>query len=132
VVGDLLLIEVANRLRSCVREVDTVARFGGDEFVVKLSSLNADKVEAASMALAIAEKIRSRLSEPYLLTVTNEDMTEAVVEHRSSASIGVTVFGKDATSQEDVLKQADIAMYQAKANGRNMIRFYDSNLGPCA
>jgi diguanylate cyclase (GGDEF)-like protein/PAS domain S-box-containing protein len=125
VVGDLLLIEVANRIKSCVREVDTVARFGGDEFVIKLSRLNTDEVEAAALALSIAEKIRARVAEPYQLTVTNEDMSEMVVEHRCSASIGVTIFGKNALSQVEVMKQADAAMYQAKEAGRNAIRFFE-------
>jgi len=126
VVGDLLLIEVANRIRSCVREVDTVARFGGDEFVIKLSRLNTDKTEAAALALSIAEKIRACVAEPYQLTVTHDDMSEMLVEHRCSASIGVTIFGKNATSQAEVMKQADAAMYQAKEAGRNSIRIYES------
>jgi len=124
VVGDLLLIEVANRLKSCVREVDTVARFGGDEFVVKLNGLNADREEAKSLALVIAEKIRARLSDPYLLSVTSETLAESVVEHRCSASIGVTIFGNDSANEETVMKQADAAMYLAKEAGRNQIRFY--------
>jgi diguanylate cyclase (GGDEF)-like protein len=108
-----------------VREVDTVARFGGDEFVVELDGVNADREEAILQSHIIAEKIRSCLSEPYLLSVSNEDTDETVVEHHSSASIGVTVFGKDATSQDDVMKQADAEMYNAKNSGRNVISIYE-------
>lgn len=122
--GDLMLIEAANRIKSCVREVDTVARFGGDEFVVELNGMNSDRDEAVSQTLIIAEKIRSCLSEPYLLSVANEGTDEAVVEHHSSASIGVTVFGKEAVSQEEVMKQADAEMYNAKNSGRNIISIY--------
>lgn len=125
VVGDLLLIEAANRIKSCVREVDTVARFGGDEFVIKLGRLNTDKVAATLLARSIAEKIRTCIAEPYHLKVTQENQQEIIVEHHCSASIGVTVFGKDALSQVEVMKQADAAMYLAKDAGRNVIRFFE-------
>jgi diguanylate cyclase (GGDEF)-like protein/PAS domain S-box-containing protein len=123
-VGDLLLIEVAQRLTGCVREVDTVARFGGDEFVVMLNELDADKTESAAQAGIIAEKIRTTLSEPYLLTFKHESESEATVEHHCAASIGVVVFNSE-TSAENIIKWADIAMYQAKEAGRNLIRFYE-------
>ncbi|MEO8170458.1 MAG: diguanylate cyclase, partial [Oxalobacteraceae bacterium] len=123
-VGDLLLIEVARRLISCVRETDTVARFGGDEFVVMLSNLSTDKAESASQAGIIAEKIRLSLSAPYLLTVSHEAKPDTTVEHRCTASIGAVVFIGNEASQDDVLKWADAAMYQAKDAGRNAIRFY--------
>lgn len=126
VAGDLLLIETADRLQSCVREVDTVARFGGDEFVVMLSELNPDEVESTSQAEIVAEKIRIRLSEPYLLTIKREGKADATVEHQCTVSIGVTLFINHATSPDDILKWADTAMYQAKEEGRNSIRFYDS------
>ena len=67
--GDLLLVEVARRITQCVREVDTVARFGGDEFVIMLSDLDVDKTESIAQAAIVAEKIRSSLSEPYVLTL---------------------------------------------------------------
>ncbi|MDP2826715.1 MAG: diguanylate cyclase [Sulfuritalea sp.] len=126
VVGDLLLIEAADRLKCCVREMDTVARFGGDEFVVMLSDLNADKAESTSHAEIVAEKIRIRLSEPYLLTIRQEGKEDTTVEHHCTVSIGVTLFIDHEASQDDILKWADVAMYQAKEAGRNSIRFYDS------
>ena len=124
--GDLLLIEAATRLKSCVRAVDTVARFGGDEFVVMINELNADKSESATQGGVIAEKIRAALAKPYVLQVRHEGTAQTTVEHQCTASIGVALFGKDDSSQEDVLKRADTAMYQAKEAGRNLIRFYDA------
>jgi len=123
-VGDLLLIEVADRLRTCVREVDTVARFGGDEFVVIVSELDADKTETAAQAHKIADKIRGALARPYVLKVPGDGNGGATVEHRCTVSIGVALFGKDDTKQDDLLKWADNAMYQAKEAGRNLIRIY--------
>jgi len=127
-VGDLLLIEVANRLKSCVRQVDTVARFGGDEFVVMISELEADKVESAAQARIIAEKIRCTLSEPYLLTIETAGKAKKTVEHQCTVSLGVAFFIGTETSQEEILKRADEAMYQAKEAGRNSIRFYDAEV----
>ncbi|MDD5384292.1 MAG: diguanylate cyclase [Gallionella sp.] len=123
-VGDLLLIEVAHRLTSCVREADTVARFGGDEFVVMLSDLDADKAESTAQAGIVAEKIRVTLAEPYLLACKQEGNAEAIIEHRCAASIGVALFINHEAGPEEVLKWADMAMYQAKEGGRNSIRFY--------
>jgi len=125
--GDLLLIEVANRLKECVREVDTAARFGGDEFVVMLDELNVDKAESASQARIIAEKIRTDLSDPYLLTIKHEAGADTTIEHCCTVSIGVVVFINDDGSQEDVLKWADAAMYKAKESGGNQIYFSDAN-----
>jgi diguanylate cyclase (GGDEF)-like protein len=115
-VGDLLLKEVASRLSKNVREGDTVARLGGDEFVVALESLNSIAHEAASQSEMIAEKIRTELSQPYLL---ND------IEHNSSPSIGVSLFRGHQSSLEEILKQADLAMYQAKSAGRNKVCFFD-------
>lgn len=125
-VGDLLLKEVAQRLKACVREVDTVARIGGDEFVVVLGELDADPGMFAALARASAEKIRVALSRPYLLTVQREGKTETTIEHHCSASIGVTLYYNHNNSQEDILKWADQAMYQAKQGGRDMVCFHDS------
>jgi diguanylate cyclase (GGDEF)-like protein/PAS domain S-box-containing protein len=123
-VGDLLLIEAAARLKRCVRQMDTVARFGGDEFVVMLSHLHADQATSASHATAVAEKIRASLSEPYVLTIMRNGKADATVRHYCSVSIGVALFiGQDDT-QDDILKWADKAMYQAKQAGRNSIRLY--------
>jgi diguanylate cyclase (GGDEF)-like protein len=126
-VGDLLLIEVANRLTSCVREMDTAARFGGDEFVVMLSELDVDKTVATSQAQLVAEKILSALSAPYLLSVSHEGQPYSTVKHHCTSSIGVAMFVNHKCSQDDILRQADTAMYQAKEGGRNQIRFYDAN-----
>jgi diguanylate cyclase (GGDEF)-like protein len=123
-VGDLLLIEVARRLTGCVRETDTVARFGGDEFVVILSELETDKADSATHAGIVAEKIRSALAEPYLLTRKQEDGTAMSVEHHCTSSIGIVIFINHEASPEEVLKCADMAMYQAKEGGRNAVRFY--------
>lgn len=123
-VGDLLLIEAADRLKSCMRETDTVARFGGDEFVVMLSDLNSDRAESASQAEIVAEKIRLALAEPYLLTIKREGKADILVEHHCTASIGVALFINHEAEQDDILKWADMAMYQAKESGRNRIRFY--------
>lgn len=123
-VGDMLLVEVANRLIQCVRKGDTVARFGGDEFVVVLNALDQDPAIAQSQAHAVAEKIRSRLAEPYRMKVTREDESETVVEHHCSASVGVVVFMDHVSHPEDLLKSADAAMYQAKQSGPNAIRFH--------
>ncbi len=125
VVGDLLLIEAADRLRTCVREMDTVARFGGDEFVVMISELDKDKTESALQARSVAEKILATLSAPYRLTIKHEGKADSTVEHRCTLSIGVVLFFNHEASQIDILKWADMAMYQAKATGRNLIRFYE-------
>lgn len=117
-VGDLLLIEVAERLKACVREADTVARFGGDEFVVLLCELDTKQHDAAAQATAIAEKIRTRLAEPYVLHAAP---TAPAIEHQCTASIGVAVFHGRDESQNGVIDQADAAMYQAKEDGRNRI-----------
>ncbi len=122
-VGDLLLIEVARRLMSCVREIDTVARFGGDEFVVLLSNLAEDKAQSAALAGIIAEKIRSALSAPYQLSVGGDGKVDATVEHRCTASTGAALFVGYEVTQHDIFKWADAAMYQAKEAGRNSVRF---------
>lgn len=123
-IGDLLLIEVADRLKNCVREMDTVARFGGDEFVVMLNQLDADKGESICQAEIIAEKLRMTLAEPYVLTIKHAAGVETVVEHFCPASIGATLFHNDA-SQPDILKRADSAMYLAKQAGGNQVWFCD-------
>ena len=126
-VGDLLLIEVARRLTSCVRESDTVARFGGDEFVLLLSDLDEDKAVSTLQAGIIAEKIRTSLSAPYRLDIGGDGKADATVEHRCTASIGAALFIKHEVPQHDIFKWADAAMYQAKEAGRNSVRFFDLN-----
>lgn len=125
-VGDLLLIEVADRLKGCIRGIDTVARFGGDEFVIIVSELAADEADSISQATAIAEKIRIALSEPYQLNVRRDEKSGSTVEHHCTVTIGAALFFNHEGSQDDILKWADAAMYEAKAAGRNMIRFFDS------
>ncbi len=118
-IGDLLLIEVAKRLQLCVRDVDVVARFGGDEFVVVLEMLGAAIHEAANQAELLAEHIRDALNEPYQLKNHL---------HHATPSIGIVLFKGHHTSMDDLLKHADTAMYQSKNAGRNTIRFYDPAL----
>ncbi len=115
-IGDLLLIEVAQRLTSCVRDGDTVARLGGDEFVVVLETLGTAEQKAATQAERVAEKIRDALGQPYQLKER---------AHHTTPSIGIAMFRGHQDSIDDLLKYADIAMYQAKTAGRNAIRFYD-------
>ena len=114
--GDLLLKQVADRLKQCVRGEDTVARQGGDEFVVLLSDLGTGEPEAASTAESIAEKILEQLNLPYQI---------GHFSHHSTASIGVTLFSGNQSSVDDLMKQADLAMYRAKGAGRNIVRFFD-------
>jgi len=125
-VGDLLLIEVASRLLACVRQVDTVSRFGGDEFVVLLGELNTHQLASIQQARLLAEKIRLKLAEPYLLTV-DDRAPQRTVTHRCSASIGFVVFNGSNAVLSEVLKAADTAMYRAKEAGRNTVYFDEAN-----
>jgi diguanylate cyclase (GGDEF)-like protein/PAS domain S-box-containing protein len=118
-IGDRLLVEVATRLRSCVREIDTVSRLGGDEFVVLLEQLSGDRDEAARQASAVGDKIIARLREPCDLSVDT---------YRGTTSVGVALFIGQEASVEELLKRADLAMYQAKAAGRNTLRFFDPEM----
>ncbi|SDP48280.1 response regulator receiver modulated diguanylate cyclase/phosphodiesterase with PAS/PAC sensor(s) [Rhodoferax sp. OV413] len=115
-VGDLLLQQVAARLHACMREVDCVARLGGDEFVVLLEALSQQAHEAATQAEAIANKILYALGQPYTLRGQ---------AHDSTPSIGIVVFAQDHASLDELLKKADVAMYQAKSAGRNTACFFD-------
>ena len=118
-VGDAMLVQVAQRLNGCVREGDTVARLGGDEFVVLLENLHEKPEEAAATTKVIGEKILAVLHRSYQL---------ADQQHLASASIGVTMFLGQRDSIDELLKRADIAMYQAKTAGRHTIRFFDQQL----
>ena len=117
--GDELLIQVAQRLRACVRVADTVARLGGDEFVVMLNDLSTRTDEAAQLSQRIGEKILASLAEPYQLQGH---------EHQSHCSIGATVFGGTLQMATELLKQADIAMYQVKARRGNGLCFFDPRM----
>ena len=118
-VGDELLQQVAQRLRACVRVADTVARLGGDEFVVMLNELSSSTEEAAQLAQRIGEKILHGLSQPYVLKGH---------AHQSGCSIGATLFGGSLQTATELLKQADIAMYQVKARRGNGLCFFDPRM----
>lgn len=117
--GDRLLKQVAQRLVACVREVDTVARLGGDEFVVMLLDLSEDAYVAATQTELVGEKILETLNQPYLLGEST---------FISTPSIGITLFGEQKESMDDLLKRADLAMYESKAAGRNTLRFFDTSM----
>ena len=118
-IGDLLLTEVARRLQACVREGDTVARLGGDEFIVMLENLSEDPHQAATQTEVVGNKILAALSSSYLLEG---------YQHHCSASIGIGLFHNQETTEEELLKRIDTAMYQAKGAGRNTLRFFDPGM----
>lgn len=117
--GDLLLKQVAERLKQCVRESDTVARLGGDEFVVMLEDLSEERAMAAQEVEQITNLILERLNVPYQL---------GELEYISTPSIGAAMFGEHGESHDELLKHADIAMYQAKKSGRNVVRMFDFDM----
>ena len=117
--GDLLLQEVAKRLSTCVRENDTVARLGGDEFVVMLEGLDLQPVAAAAQAEVVARKIIVALGRPYQLDTH---------EYHITPSIGITLFNQHSSEMDALIGEADIAMYQAKKEGRNTLRFFSQNM----
>jgi len=117
--GDLLLQQIAERLTACVRQNDTVARLGGDEFVILLENLSQHNLEAVKQTEVIGEKILAILEQPYQLTNHH---------YQNTASIGITLFNNCLQSVDELLKQADIAMYQAKNSGRNALRFFDPEM----
>ncbi|MCK9389073.1 MAG: EAL domain-containing protein [Sulfuritalea sp.] len=117
--GDLLLQQVAQRLTNCIREGDTVARPGGDEFVVMLEDLSELSEEAAAQSEAVGDKILAALNQSYPL---------AGHKHHCTASIGITLFNDHLNSVDELMKRADLALYQAKAAGRNTLRFFDPQM----
>ncbi|MBL0393826.1 EAL domain-containing protein [Ramlibacter monticola] len=117
--GDLLLQQVARRLRNCVARGDMVARLGGDEFVVLLENTPEKPLDPLTAAQSVSQRILDALGEPYVLPG---------YLHHSTCSIGVTVFGPARSGVSELLKQADLAMYQAKAAGRNTVRFFDPEM----
>lgn len=121
--GDELLKQVAARLKSCVREGDTVARPGGDEFIILLQGLSFEKSEAITQTRFIAEKILSLFRQPFLLSESQYVLT---------ASIGINLFFDQHESAEELMKRSDLAMYQAKAAGRNALRFFDPTMQEAA
>ena len=114
-IGDLMLQAISQRLSVCVREGDTVARIGGDEFMVMLENLSKSAKNSSSLAVSVGNKILSAIDKPFQL---------AGHDCRCSASIGLTIFTGHSYSVDELKKQADIAMYQAKAAGRNMLRIF--------
>jgi diguanylate cyclase (GGDEF)-like protein/PAS domain S-box-containing protein len=122
--GDQLLAEVARRITAGIREQDSAARLGGDEFIVMLEALSGDIDEAVQQAEMVAEKIRAALGQPYRMVRTDG----GTIAHRCTSSIGLTLFRSHDDSVEDLIKWADMAMYQAKLAGRNAIRFFDPTM----
>ena len=118
-IGDLLLREVAIRLQDCMRESDTAARMGGDEFIVLLPTIDAELSEAEQDAMLVAEKIRHALCQPFELAGHRLDI---------SCSIGVAIYPEHGSNEEQLLKHADIAMYHAKQNGRNNVQTYQAGM----
>ena len=110
------MIQVAQRLQSTVRDEDTVARLGGDEFIVILAGLSEQLTEAAAKAEAIGEKVLAAINLSFQLDSN---------EYHGTGSIGITLFNDTHPAMDVLIKQADIAMYQAKKFGRNMLRFFD-------
>ncbi len=119
--GDRLLTEVARRLTDSVRQEDTVSRLGGDEYVVVAEGLGTEEEGAARQAEMIAEKVRQALGQPYFLASNSQS-------HHSTPSIGVTLFHGQNVAIDILLKQADVALYQAKNAGRNTIRFFNPDM----
>jgi diguanylate cyclase (GGDEF)-like protein/PAS domain S-box-containing protein len=123
-VGDKFLVEVASRIKSCIRDGDTASRMGGDEFVVILDHLDKGK-QAAVQATAVAIKIQTLLNQPYLLQVGGGQAGQHQRSHQCTCSIGIALFRDQSASVEELVKRADTAMYQAKEAGRNTFRFFD-------
>jgi diguanylate cyclase (GGDEF)-like protein/PAS domain S-box-containing protein len=117
--GDLLLRQVGQRLTSCMRDGDTVARFGGDEFIVILHDLSEIATDAVAQTKVVAEKIRMSLGQIYDLSG---------FEYHSTPSIGIAMFGNNIETVAEILRRADLAMYQAKLEGRNTLRFFDTSM----
>ena len=137
-VGDQLLREAARRLAAGVRECDTVARLGGDEFVIMLAAIDDEAARAASKAEAVAEKLRATVAQPFLLYPVlrggtdhaSADAGDPVLAetYHCTCSIGLTLFQGNEASVDDLLRHADVAMYQAKAASRNAVRFFDPQM----
>ncbi|QIR75648.1 diguanylate cyclase domain-containing protein [Sulfurospirillum diekertiae] len=125
--GDVLLIDVAKRLKTCVRDVDVVARFGGDEFLIAVENLSLEEYIAQEEAIKIASSILLHVSAPYVIALQEEE-DEKVIHHQCTASIGITLFSDKKQHQETIFSEADKAMYQAKQKGRNCIEFYKENV----
>ena len=119
--GDMLLVEAASRMKRCVRDVDTVARVGGDEFVVLLGQVDGQIDRANDTASVISKKLLDALSAPYHLTLPEKKSQSGGIDHLCSASLGVSLFFKDTLTADQVIQAADAAMYRAKHRGGNRI-----------
>ncbi|MDP3540694.1 MAG: EAL domain-containing protein [Azonexus sp.] len=126
-VGDQLLLEVASRLKSSIRDGDTVARLGGDEFVVILEGLDAGE-PAAVQAEGVAVKLLAKLRQPFMLSVGQGGYEINKCVHHCTSSVGITLFGGQTVPVDELMKRADTAMYQAKAAGRDTLRFFDPDM----
>jgi diguanylate cyclase (GGDEF)-like protein len=122
--GDELLMQIANQLKTCVRVTDSIARYGGDEFVILMNALSADKAESVLQALHVAEKIQAVLNQTFSLSVEHDGLPTQHIEHSSSASIGLTLFLGNQFDQAAILKMADTAMYEAKRQGTGKTSLY--------
>jgi len=125
-IGDLLLFEVANRLKDNVREVDTVARTSSDEFVVMLNELTREKTQSVIQTHVIAEKIRTALTKPYPIFIKHEKDKDIVDEYNCTISMGVVVFTNDNKRRDDVLEWAERSMHKAKESEGSQICFSDT------
>lgn len=123
--GDQLLVEVANRLTTHLPEIDTVSRFGGDEFVLLINDLSRDKLTAANQAYTIAERLRESLSLPYHLT--SHGAKETAIDHYLTASVGIVTFGQQESINE-ILKLSDLALFKAKTKGRDLSIIFDPSM----
>lgn len=117
-------MEAANRIKYCVRETDSVARFGGDEFIVLLTEINSNLNEAHSQARLVAEKVRHVLAQPYVIQHHQDDGTTLNITHECTSSVGIALFRGHDVTQDELLRRADSAMYEAKKAGRNQLSFY--------
>ena len=122
--GDRVLVAFANRLKSSMREIDTLARFGGDEFVVILGQLAGDRDDSFLQVQAVAEKIRAKMAAPYVLEIDEGKRNQA--EYACTASIGVVIFRGSEISAEAIFRRADEAMYRAKTSGGNQVKFHQA------
>ena len=127
-ISDLMLIEVANRLKNNVREVDTVARISSDEFVVMLIELSREKTQSVTQVHIIAEKILTALTNPYPTIIKQEGAADTIAEYSCTISMGVVVFTNDNGSRDDILERAERSMHKAKESGGSQICFNDTDI----
>lgn len=127
-IGDQLLVEVSQRLQSCLREGDTIARPGGDEFMMILNALDQYAAKAELQVKNLAERIRKVLAEPYYFSLQAGQCQTDTITYHSSASIGAVLFLMHENSTEELMQHADLAMYQAKHSGRDAVCMFDPGM----